>query len=213
MDCPFLRSRTVSSILPYRSSNANNHERFGQQVPANWECLWQEKFCAVVDVAGNCGNHMTGDRAESNSVHTSSQSWTRHPKVHCVANLALRTEDIGLSHRASGPHPTAHLRSIQFFFFCWINIHVNIIPGHAWAIPAAPIVCRQHSEFCVFRQDCALPHFAQIVHNYFETFPGCWIGRGSPRFWEALSRDLTPLDFFARGHITTQVNKVKIRDL
>ena len=63
----------------------------------------------------------------------------------------------------------------------------------------------------VFQQDGAPPH---IVRNYLnETFPGRWIGRGSPRFWAARSPDLTPLDFFAWGHIKSQVYEVKIRDL
>ena len=53
---------------------------------------------------------MTGDRAESKSVNTSSQSGTWHPKVHCVTNLVLRTEEKGLSHPGAGPHPTAYLR-------------------------------------------------------------------------------------------------------
>ena len=49
----------------------------------------------------------------------------------------------------------------------------------------------------VFQQDGTLPLFAHIVRNYLnETFPGRWIGRGSPRFWAARSRDLKPLDFF-----------------
>ena len=49
--------------------------------------------------------------------------------------------------------------------------------------------------------------------NYLnETFPGRWIGRSSPRFWAVRSPDLTPLDFFAWGHIKTQVYKVKIRE-
>ena len=68
---------------------------------------------------------------------------------------------------------------------------------------------RMYSPYYVF-----LSNFAHIVHNYLnETFPGRWIGRGSPRFWATRSRDLTPLDFFEWGHIKTQVNKVKIRDL
>ena len=69
-------------------------------------------------------------------------------------------------------------------------------------------------DLVVFQQDGALPHFAVIVRNYFnEVFPGCWIGRGSQRFWTTCSPDLTPLDFFAWGHIKTQVYKAKIRDL
>ena len=69
-------------------------------------------------------------------------------------------------------------------------------------------------DLVVFQQDGALPQFAHIVRNYLnETFPGRWIGQGSPRFWAARSRDLTPLDFFAWGQIMTQVNKMKIRDL
>ena len=35
---------------------------------------------------------MTGDIAEYKSVNTSSQSGTWNPKIHCVANFALRTE-------------------------------------------------------------------------------------------------------------------------
>ena len=58
---------------------------------------------------------MTGDRAESKSVNTSSQSETWHPKVHCVTNLALRTEEKVLSHPGAGPHLTEHLRFIFFF--------------------------------------------------------------------------------------------------
>ena len=66
-------------------------------------------------------------------------------------------------------------------------------------------------DLVVFQQDGALPH---IVRNYLdETFPGRRTGRGSPRFWAARSRDLTPLDFFAWGHIKTQVYKEKIKDL
>ena len=69
-------------------------------------------------------------------------------------------------------------------------------------------------DLVVFQQDGALSHFAHIVRNYLnDTFPGRWIGRGSPRFWEARWRDLTPSDFFSWGHIMTHVNKVKIRDL
>ena len=65
---------------------------------------------------------MTGDRAEFKSVNTSSQTGTRHPNVHCVANLALRTEEKGLSHPGAGPHPTANLRSIII-----INIIIFIV--------------------------------------------------------------------------------------
>ena len=46
--------------------------------------------------------HMTGDRAESKSFNT-------------VANLAVRTEEDGVSHFGAEPHPTAHLR---YFFLC-----------------------------------------------------------------------------------------------
>ena len=53
---------------------------------------------------------MTGDRVESKSVNTSSQLGTRHQNAHCVANLALRTEEKGPSQPGAGPHPTAHLR-------------------------------------------------------------------------------------------------------
>ena len=35
--------------------------------------------------------------------HKSSQSGTRHPQVHCVANLLLRTEETALSHPGAVP--------------------------------------------------------------------------------------------------------------
>ena len=96
---------------------------------------------------------MAWDITESKSVNTLSQSGTRHHKVHCVANFALRTEEKGLSYPVLGLTP----------------------------LP---------------------PHFAHSVRNYLnETFPGRWIERGSPRFWAARSRDLTPLDVFAWGNI------------
>ena len=69
-------------------------------------------------------------------------------------------------------------------------------------------------DLAVFQQDSAPPLFAHIVRNYLnERFPGRWIGRGSPQFWTARSPYLTLLEFFRLGHIKTQVNKVKIRDL
>ena len=69
-------------------------------------------------------------------------------------------------------------------------------------------------DLVCFNRTATLPHFVHIVCNSLdETFPGCWIGPGSPCFWAACSCVLTPLDFFAWGHIKTQVNKVKIRDL
>ena len=36
-----------------------------------------------------------------------------------------------------------------------------------------------------------------------ETFPGRWVGRGSPTAWPPSSSDLTPLDFFAWGLLRT----------
>ena len=109
---------------------------------------WRKSFCVVVDVAGNCGDHMTGDRAESKSVNTSSQSGTRHPKVHCVQTLhfilkkrVYHIQVLGLTQQhIYGPF-------LFIYLFCYSNNHINIVPGYAWLIPAAPIVCRQHSGF------------------------------------------------------------------
>ena len=59
---------------------------------------------------------MTGDRTESKSVNTSSQWGTRHPKGQCVAALAIRTEEKGLSYPGAGPHPTELLRPFIYLF-------------------------------------------------------------------------------------------------
>ena len=153
-------SRTVSSILPYRSFNANNHERFGQQIPANREFLWLETFCAVVDVAGNCGDHTTGDRAESKSANTSSQSGNWHPKVHCVTNLALHTEEKGLSHPGAGPHPTAHY---GFFFFAEKTITSTSYLDMLEQFLQPQLFADNILDLVVFQQDCAPPHFVYFV--------------------------------------------------
>ena len=127
---------------------------------------------------------MTGDRTESKSVNTSSQSGKRQ--------TVWQTLRFVLQKKAY------HIQMLDMLeqFLQPQLFADNIL------------------DLMVFQQDGALPHFAHSVRNYLnETFPGRWIGRGSPRFWTAPSRDLMPLDFFAWGHIKTQVNKVKIRDL
>ena len=48
----------------------------------------------------------------------------------------------------------------------------------------------------LFKQDGAPTQFAHIVRDYLNrSFPGRWIGRGSPRLWASRSPDLIPLDF------------------
>ena len=72
---------------------------------------YEKEFCTVVDIAENCGDDMTDDRAESKSVNKTSQSGTRHSKVHCVANFALRTGEKGYQIRVLG------LIQQRIFFF------------------------------------------------------------------------------------------------
>ena len=126
-----------------------------------------------VDVAGNCGDHMTGDKTESKIVNISSQSGTRHHKVHCAANFALRTEEKGLSYPGAGPHPTAHLRS----FFCaeaTITSTSNLDMLEQYL--QLQLFADNILDLVVFQQDGALPHFAHNVRHYLnETFPGRWI--------------------------------------
>ena len=82
---------------------------------------------------------------------------------------------------------------------CWGNC-MHCCRNAFTAIPAAPIVCRQHSGLCDVPTGGALLHFAHIVRNYLnETFPGRWIGRVSPRFWAACSRGLNALGLLCLG--------------
>ena len=108
--------------------------------------VWDEKRSARSSTSSQetVETIVTGDRAESKSVNTSSQSGKRHPKVHCVANLALRTGKKCLSHPRCWASPNS---AFTVHFVLWSNNHVNIVPGYTWAIPEAPIVYRQHSGF------------------------------------------------------------------
>lgn len=47
-----------------------------------------------------------------------------------------------------------------------------------------------------FMQDSAPPHFPLTVRDHLnETFPHCWIGRGSQFQWSLRSTKFNPLDF------------------
>jgi hypothetical protein len=46
-----------------------------------------------------------------------------------------------------------------------------------------------------------------------QTFPGRWIGRGKPLAWPVRSQDLSPLDFFLRGHLRSVVYTKKPTDI
>ena len=59
-----------------------------------------------------------------------------------LKNKAYHIQVLGLiQQRIYGP------LLLLLLLLCWSNNHVNIAPGHVWAILAAPIVCRQHSVF------------------------------------------------------------------
>ena len=152
----------------------------------------------VVDVAGNCGDHETGDKAQSKSVNTSSQSGTRHPKVHVWQTLhfilkknAYHIQMLGLTQqRIYGPF----LFYFIYLFFAEVTITSTSYLDMLEQFLQPQLFADNNLDLVVFQQDGALPHFAHIVRNYLnETFPGRWIGQGSPRFWAARSRDLTPL--------------------
>jgi hypothetical protein len=57
-----------------------------------------------------------------------------------------------------------------------------------------------------FRQDGAPAHKAIIVKQYLnDIFLNRWIGIQGVISWPARSSDLTPLDFFLRGHLKNVV--------
>ncbi len=63
--------------------------------------------------------------------------------------------------------------------------------------------------------DGAPPHWALAVRHWLEeTFPGRWMGRGSPHLpWPPNSPDLTPCDFFLWGHLKSRVYRTQPEDL
>lgn len=68
-------------------------------------------------------------------------------------------------------------------------------------------------EVCIFQQDGAPPHYATTVRDWLDrTFPGNWMGRGSPTMpWPPRSPDLTICDFFVWGFVKAQVYAVRVR--
>lgn len=65
-----------------------------------------------------------------------------------------------------------------------------------------------------FQQDGAPPHYGLNVRAYLnEIFPNRWIGRRGEIEWPARSPDLSPLDFFAWGHIKENVYKTKPQNI
>ena len=99
MDCPLMRFKNGFVDLTVQKLQRDRPLDVWSTSSSERETFW-----VVVDVTGNCGDHMTGDRAESKSVNT-------------VAKLALSTEEEGVLHLGAGSHPTAHLRSFLSFFF------------------------------------------------------------------------------------------------
>ena len=103
MDCPLMRFKNGFVDLTV--------QKLQRERPLEvWSTSSSElqTFFAVVDISGNCGDHMTGDRAESKSVNT-------------VANLALRrpTEENGESHPGAGP-----------FYFIYLFILLKQLCAH-----------------------------------------------------------------------------------
>lgn len=70
-------------------------------------------------------------------------------------------------------------------------------------------------QVCVFMQDGAPPHWWTSVRKWLsDTFPGRWMGRGSPSMpWPPRSPDLTICDFFVWGFIKSQVYTGRISTL
>jgi len=61
-----------------------------------------------------------------------------------------------------------------------------------------------------FQHDGAPPCYTRHVRECLnESFPNRWLGRGEPLAWPLRSSDLTPLDYYLWGHVTTLVYKTK----
>ena len=62
----------------------------------------------------------------------------------------------------------------------------------------------------VLQHDGSPPHYTIRVREFLnESFPNRWLGRGLVA-WPPRSPDLTPLDYFLRGHMKTLVYETKI---
>ena len=69
-----------------------------------------------------------------------------------------------------------------------------------------PQLTRNVFSNVIFQQDGAPAHYHRKVREFLDrTFTGRWLGRCGPLVWAARSPDLTPLDFFAWGHLKTAV--------
>ena len=155
---------------------------------------------------------MTGDRAESKSINTSSKLEHGIPKSTVWQTLHFVLKKKPYHIQVLGLTQQRLYGSLLFFAEATITSTSYLDMLEQFLQPQ--LFAKNILDLVVFQHDGALLHLVHIVRNYLnETFPGRWIGRVSPRFWPARSPDLTPLDFFAWGHINTQVNKVKIRDM
>ena len=62
-----------------------------------------------------------------------------------------------------------------------------------------------------FQHDGAPPHYSRLAREYLHSsFPNRWLGRGGPVAWPPRSPDLTPLDYYIWGHMTTLVYETKV---
>ncbi|GBN54976.1 hypothetical protein AVEN_261494-1 [Araneus ventricosus] len=72
----------------------------------------------------------------------------------------------------------------------------------------------QFPEGVIFQQDCAPPHYGNIVHEFLDTtFPQRWIGRGAVMAWPPRSPDITPLDFYLWGYVKQHMYSERITDI
>ena len=73
-----------------------------------------------------------------------------------------------------------------------------------------PQLTRNVFSNVIFQQDGAPAHYHRKVRECLDrTFTGRWLGRCGPLVWAARSPDLTPLDFFAWGHLKNAVYERK----
>ncbi|GBN74569.1 hypothetical protein AVEN_122254-1 [Araneus ventricosus] len=72
----------------------------------------------------------------------------------------------------------------------------------------------QFPEGVIFQQDCASPHYGNIVREFLDTiFPQRWIGSCAVMAWPPRSPDVTPLDFYLWGYVKQHVYSERINGI
>lgn len=96
-----------------------------------------------------------------------------------------------------------------FFIAGNLNSAVYLAMLQQQIIPAVQLATNNCDQIW-FQQDGAPPHYGLDVRAYLNNvFPNRWIGRRGAIEWPARSPDLSPLDYFAWGHIKENVYKTK----